>query len=171
MNSTAVTRLNSHSDICTTLTYPRLTPTAPRDSGLPDLPLREAPQRPEPDDGAQVFKLGQTTGWTRGQYSTLQAAHIIQPPKDHDDEHGKPTSTTTYTVITTKHTITGHKRCIFFSSPGDSGALVFDNKLRVNGLLIGGNQTHHAVSYITLVSDLFKDIKRKTGAVDVRVPL
>lgn len=55
-----------------------------------------------------------------------------------------------------------------FSLDGEEGALVFDRDLRVVGMVFSSSLTEN-VSYITLWDDICEDIKRRTGAVDVRI--
>ncbi|KAM5434506.1 hypothetical protein McanCB56680_001811 [Microsporum canis] len=68
---------------------------------------------------------------------------------------------------TLEHTVTGASGTLF-SDPGDSGALVFDSVANCIGLIFAGN-TFSRASYITLLPDLFDDIKTITGVVDVRI--
>jgi hypothetical protein len=110
----------------------------------------------QPEEDLQVFKLGGATEWTRGRLSGLKSAQISTT-----NEYGED-----YTVITKEVGVTGAKGP--FSLQGDSGALVFDRSLRVVGMIFSGNLTEN-VSYITPCEDLVRDMKRVTGALDVRI--
>lgn len=122
--------------------------------GLPDTIL-SSPRQPVED--LEVFKLGRTTEWTNGRFAGLRSAHIAT-----SDEHGE-----THTVVTREYCVTGTGGP--FSLEGDSGSLVFDRDMRVVGMIFSGSLAEN-VSYITLFDDLFGDIKKRTGAQDVRIP-
>ncbi|EGD97736.1 hypothetical protein TESG_05137 [Trichophyton tonsurans CBS 112818] len=66
-----------------------------------------------------------------------------------------------------EHVVTGASGTLF-SDPEDSGALVFDKAASCVGLIFAGN-AHLRALYITLLPDLFNDIKSITGAVNIRI--
>jgi len=55
-----------------------------------------------------------------------------------------------------------------FSEPSDSGTFVFAEDGDVIGLLWGGAERRN-ISYVTPIEDIFDDIKRVTGAMEVRI--
>ncbi|KAM5434608.1 hypothetical protein MferCBS31731_006710 [Microsporum ferrugineum] len=119
------------------------------------IPLQPFPGIPNED--TRLFKLGRSTRKTRGFFSGLESAHIHT-----SDGQGGISE-----IITLEHAVTGASGTLF-SDPGDSGALVFDSVANCIGLIFAGN-TFSRASYITLLPDLFDDIKTITGAVDVRI--
>lgn len=71
------------------------------------------------------------------------------------------------------HTITGRPMDddpfpVPFWVPGESGAMITDPSGSVLGFLTGGNE-RAPVSYFSHVDDVFGDIKKVTGAAEVRV--
>lgn len=57
----------------------------------------------------------------------------------------------------------------FCRGGGDAGAFVVDRFGRFVGMVWGGNDCM-GVSYVMQAGDLFEDIRRRTGAVEVRLP-
>ncbi|EFR03926.1 hypothetical protein MGYG_06925 [Nannizzia gypsea CBS 118893] len=110
-----------------------------------------------PNENTSLFKLGRSTRRTMGKLSGLVSAHI---PTHNRDGGDSVLPTYEYAVFADVGTR--------FSDPGDSGALVFDGDINCVGLLFAGNSTSKA-SYITILPDLFEDIKAVTGAFDVRI--
>ena len=55
-----------------------------------------------------------------------------------------------------------------FSEPGDSGAFALNRGGQCVGIVFGGNSFTES-SYVTPVNTLFEDIKRYTGAIDVKI--
>lgn len=77
--------------------------------------------------------------------------------------HGEIRFKSTY-----EHAIATSRNGNPFSKEGDSGALIFDNDGGVIGLLFGGCPRKHT-SYFTPIESVFADIKKVTGAMDVRI--
>lgn len=90
-------------------------------------------------------------------YNDLYAAHLTVI--DYHGQHMK--------IKTQEHSVIGYKGD-FFSIRGDSGSLMLmlERSLGVVGMIFGGYTTRNA-TYITLRSDLFHNIKERTGAVDI----
>ncbi|EFQ98615.1 hypothetical protein MGYG_01639 [Nannizzia gypsea CBS 118893] len=105
----------------------------------------------------RTYKLGRSTETTRGSLSGLKTAHLNVP-----DGRGGISEVPTF-----EYSITSPSSCLF-SDPGDSGALVFDYDSNCIGLVFAWNPISR-VSYITLLPDLFNDIRIITGAFDVRI--
>ncbi|DAA74188.1 TPA_exp: Uncharacterized protein A8136_3686 [Trichophyton benhamiae CBS 112371] len=110
-----------------------------------------------PEENTQVYKLGRSTRRTKGNFSGLTSALLDTP----DNRGGAPE------VKSLEYAVTGPSGWLF-SGPGDSGALVFDKYANCIGMVISWN-TISKVSYVTLLPDLFDDIRQVTGAVDVRI--
>ncbi|OJJ45986.1 hypothetical protein ASPZODRAFT_142623 [Penicilliopsis zonata CBS 506.65] len=127
---------------------------APRFALLDDILV--APVKPE--HGMPLYKLGRSTGWTTGTYSGLQSA-VIETITEKDIKK----------TITTWESSVCSTNSQPFSDRGDSGSFIFNRNLAFVGLLFAGKVNGEA--YITLAADLFDDIKAKTGAIDIRIPL
>ena len=102
--------------------------------------------------------MGRSTGITQGGISGLASA-ILETVSDYGQ---------TVTVPTFETSIVP-KDCALFSCGGDSGALVYvDSSTKVVGMVFASD-VGRGVSYMTPLPDLFADIKRVTGARDVRI--
>ncbi|KAK2847610.1 hypothetical protein FQN49_005716 [Arthroderma sp. PD_2] len=110
-----------------------------------------------PEEREKVLKLGRSTEKTKGYFSGLKSALL----NVYDGKGGMSE------VKTLEYAVTGASGTLF-SDPGDSGALVFDEGANCIGMIFAGSTTSKA-SYVTLLPDLYDDIKRITGAVDVRI--
>ncbi|KAM5471939.1 hypothetical protein MauCBS54593_003346 [Microsporum audouinii] len=110
-----------------------------------------------PEETTKLFKLGRSTEITQGFFSGLRSAHLNVS----DGKGGKSE------VPTFEYSVTSVSSYIF-SEPGDAGALVFDSHSNCIGMIFARNPVSRA-SYITLLPDLFSDIKTTTGAADVRI--
>lgn len=110
-----------------------------------------------PEASTALYKLGRSTEITRGSFSGLKSAHL-NIPDGRGGVHIEPTF---------EYSVTSPSPYLF-SDPGDSGALVFDYDSNCIGMIFAGNPISR-VSYITLLPDLFTDIKTITGAFDVRI--
>ena len=111
-----------------------------------------------PEAGQWLFKAGRSTAYSSGYYSELKTALITETR----DEYGN-----TVPKKTLEHAITGYHGQRF-ASEGDSGALVFNQHEMVVGMVFGGSK-RQSVSFMTHITDVFEDIKRVTGASDVRM--
>ncbi|KAF3491700.1 uncharacterized protein GIQ15_01217 [Arthroderma uncinatum] len=110
-----------------------------------------------PEENTKVIKLGRSTRRTKGYFSGLRSAHLNVP----DGKDGmSQVETLEYAVIGASVSP--------FSDPGDSGALVFDTSANCIGMIFAGN-TLTKTAYVTLLPDLFDDIKFITGAIAVRI--
>lgn len=113
----------------------------------------------DPVDELRLYKLGRTTGWTQGRYSSLESAHLETVNSDGNQQM----------ETTMEHLVMGVEGEPF-SMDGDSGAFVFDRALALVGMLFSSHSSKK-VSYMTSCKDLFADIKEITGATDIRVPV
>lgn len=92
-------------------------------------------------------KFGRTTGFTNGQWSFIES-HVTWPDSPH---------------VTTEHVFCSTDGfATRFSSPGDSGAWVFDPKGHLAGMIIGGHM-QNPWSYVTPISAIFEDIETRLG--------
>ena len=105
----------------------------------------------------KVYKAGRSTGYTAGEYSHLNTVSIATV-----FENGKLKP-----KITIEQSITG-RRGQPFSLRGDSGAFVFTQSGEVIGVVFAGHE-QRPVTYFTHITDVFSDIKQKTGATEVRI--
>ncbi|KAJ9208251.1 hypothetical protein DTO021D3_1049 [Paecilomyces variotii] len=128
----------------------------PMDPGASSLILSSSWAGPIPH-GAPLFKAGRTTGYSVGEYNGLHSAVIARKFVNGKWETHK----------TLEHSVCG-RHGDWFSQEGDSGALIFDNRGDVVGMLFGGNMLR-SISYFTHIVDLFNDIKKMTGATKVRI--
>ncbi|KAK2770476.1 hypothetical protein FQN53_005535 [Emmonsiellopsis sp. PD_33] len=112
-----------------------------------------------PNADEPLYKIGRTTGFKEGKYSILKSVLL---PSGHLDAQQNPIEKETY-----EHVITGVTTK--FSQPGDSGAVIFDQFCNFIGLLFAGSFETNA-TYFTPAETLFEDIKKMTGALDVRIP-
>lgn len=106
--------------------------------------------------GLRLFKCGRTTGYTKGVYNGLKTVHLT-----HAVINGELVPQPTL-----EHTVTNQGDP--FALRGDSGALVIDSQARVVGLHWGGLDSG-SVAYFTHIEDVLEDIKRVTGAEDIRM--
>lgn len=153
---------NMVSQITCTLFYVPLTCIRNDADGAPMPPLRTDILNPARalEEDLIVFKLGRSTGWTWGTLSGLRSASITTA-----DEHGKENK-----IVTMENVVTGRKHGAPFSERGDSGSFVFDANLAVVGMVFAGD-SNYGNAYIIPCAELFEDIKRQTGAQDVRISL
>ncbi|KAI9373268.1 hypothetical protein BJX61DRAFT_552323 [Aspergillus egyptiacus] len=109
-----------------------------------------------PKLGEKLYKVGRAIGLTAGLYSGLKVCHVAK-----QEVGGKEIDIPTF-----EHAFAipqGH-----LVERGDSGSLIFDRQGRVYGMLFGGNFLNN-IGYFTHTADLIDDIKRVTGASDVRL--
>lgn len=92
--------------------------------------------------------------------NSLIDAHIVHKVDIRNLTGAKTITTFEYGVANTKQ--------IAFSLPGDSGSFVCNTTQRVVGMVIRGYDRTRT-SYYTPIEDIFADIKRVTGARDVRI--
>ncbi|KAH8430003.1 uncharacterized protein LDX57_007676 [Aspergillus melleus] len=105
--------------------------------------------------GDRVFKCGRATGYTAGYYSELAEFHILTEMANGVE---RP-------IVTREYAITNSSA---FSEPGDSGALIFNRDLQVVGMIFAISERNMR-TYFTHIDDLFRDIKRVTGAQVVKI--
>ena len=115
-----------------------------------------------PQDGEIFFKVGNTTGWTAGQYNGCRSADLTWHPD---------TPTMQWCFI-------GLPKSADFSDKGDSGSLVFDRNGSGVGLLYGGRpptrlgnitleelksrgeQVFWDITYVTPLQNVFAHIRK-----------
>ncbi|OQD75914.1 hypothetical protein PENDEC_c005G04444 [Penicillium decumbens] len=117
------------------------------------------PFRQAVNSDTTFYKSGRSTFLTKGRYSELQSVHVHRVPISDDGKFR--------TVETFEHafvSISGGP----FSEGGDSGSFVFAEDGDVIALLWGGIERRD-VTYVTPIEEVFDDIKRVTGALDVRI--
>ncbi|RFU34840.1 hypothetical protein B7463_g1458, partial [Scytalidium lignicola] len=109
---------------------------------------------------ARVLKHGRTSGWTGGSLNQIRS----------DCRRGS--------LITTELCIVNLPSATAFSSPGDSGSLVFDEGGRVVGMLHSGNNIgeepktySNEITYASPMEWLLEDIKKETGATSATFKL
>ena len=112
-----------------------------------------------PNSIEQLYKCGRSTNFTSGKHSGILQAQIARARGPHGQVLTKVTNEHAVTVVTTENP---------FSRPGDSGSFIFDHSGGVIGLLIGGCLRKNC-SYFTAIENVFLDIKKVTGAIDVRI--
>ena len=96
-------------------------------------------------------------GFTRGDYNCLIQAKIT---KELNQKGEIVTKVTHEHMISSSHGV--------FGEPGDSGAFVFDKYGGVIGMVLGGFERKDTI-YFAHIDNIFDDIKRVTGAEDVRI--
>lgn len=123
-------------------------------------PIHNPPKTNHPID-EPVFKLGRTTNATEGRFTGLKAL-VLKTGVDRD---GEPASATTLerAIIHWKDPTKP------FSEGGDSGSAVVNSEGQFLGLLFAGNDATFT-TYFTPWEQLFEDIKKFTGAKNVRLP-
>lgn len=106
-----------------------------------------------------LFKSGRSTSITQARFNQLKSVLVTREP---DPVHGGLRLVTTwehaFVSISDKP----------FADPGDSGTFVFTELGGVIGLLWGGAE-RSTTGYVTPIEAIFDDIKRVTGAVEVRI--
>lgn len=99
------------------------------------------------EDGKTFSKFGRTTGFTNGRWSFIDS-HIAWDDSPH---------------VTTEHVFCSTDGFgTRFSSPGDSGAWVFNSKGHLAGMIIGGHM-QNPWCYVTPISVIFEDIEVRLG--------
>ncbi|CAG7982812.1 unnamed protein product [Penicillium nalgiovense] len=117
-------------------------------------------QSPLPEDfcDLRLCISGQKSGYSEGYYNSLQEAHV-----NHEMVDEKIIS-----VPTVEHSVIPKEDNLFFTKPGDSGALVYTKDSHVVvGLCFAGQQSLPSFTFFTHISDLIADIKKSTGATKV----
>lgn len=110
-----------------------------------------------------LFKLGRTTGFTRGMYNGIPEV-TLEDWREEDPGHKREIARRDHLVIGTAF------EEFPFSDQGDSGAFILDRTGKLIGLLLGGND-HTSGTRFTLISNVFEDIKKVTGCAEVRLRL
>jgi hypothetical protein len=111
-------------------------------------------------DDQAYSKAGRSTGFTTGLYSGLKKAHIHKEFNPHSREWEKRA---TWECVLLKH------QSPPLAEPGDSGSLVYDPLAgEVVGLLFAESKADGHFLF-TPILDVFEDIKRVTGAIDVQI--
>jgi hypothetical protein len=104
-----------------------------------------------------LYKVGAQSGATRGWYGGLLECRVSRSLVGGRED----------VVVTMEHTLlVGQNETVVAS--GDSGSLVTTGGGDVVGLLFGGSDAKHR-GYFTAAKDLVQEIKKYTGATDVRV--
>ncbi|KAJ9265169.1 hypothetical protein DTO212C5_6843 [Paecilomyces variotii] len=125
--------------------------------GLPERLILTGTMGPDMSQITTVFKAGRSTGYTQGTYNGLESAVIAD----------KIVNGQTVRTRTLEHAVCG-RHGQWFGDRGDSGSFVFTYSGTVIGMIFGGN-TDRAISYFTHIFDIFNDIKKITGASNVRI--
>ncbi|KAJ5893857.1 hypothetical protein N7495_005548 [Penicillium taxi] len=114
----------------------------------------------EATEGKTVFKTGRSTGLSQATWGTL-----CQVSFSREQDPSVPGGSKF--KATWEHCITSPSNKPF-SELGDSGSLVWLGRGRVVGILHSGGERVNT-SYITPIEDIFEDIKRISGACEVRM--
>ena len=126
------------------------------------LPVDEVVAGPVPiSDEIDVFKWGRTTHLTRGRYRGSEQSETKLWARDAQGNKVE--------CIRPDSVVVGMGYDTIFSRGGDAGAFVVDRFGSLVGLVWGAND-NTGVTYVMQVDDLFEDIKRMTGAIEVRLP-
>ncbi|OAP54049.1 hypothetical protein AYL99_11583 [Fonsecaea erecta] len=119
-----------------------------------------------------VFKIGRTTGFTKGKINpaksfvkVLEAPYTRVWPAEPGTEHQQIPELSRASAVCVVTAEKDRK----FAGPGDSGAVVFNTRGEMKGLVVAGN-SDHTVTYMTPSNVLVNDIKKMTGAKDVFFP-
>ncbi|DAA74801.1 TPA_exp: Uncharacterized protein A8136_2219 [Trichophyton benhamiae CBS 112371] len=110
----------------------------------------------------KVFKIGRSTGFTRGIVNGLETTKL------RSWTFGGPSGDTPIQKCGIEWSIVPDNSKDSFSARGDSGAFVLDDNAHMVGLVFAGN-TYCTTTYMTPVAAIFEDIKKITGACGVRV--
>lgn len=119
------------------------------------------------DHGARIYKVGSSTKATIGYFNGLKAdCAVIEDAYLHSDPSKR--FSTEYTYI--GEVSNGRP----FATVGDSGAVVFDNEGRAQGLLFSGQRPQQGktgYAFVTPIEDVFADIKALSDGqiTDVRI--
>ena len=112
-----------------------------------------------PGQCGNLFKSGRSTQFTEGKYSELRQVVIVKGL----DPHGREAPFPTF-----QHSIASFKNMTAFAYPGDYGSFVYTRIGEVVGLLVRGWERMNFTVFQPIF-DVFEDIKRVTGATDVRI--
>ncbi|KAJ5263273.1 hypothetical protein N7478_010878 [Penicillium angulare] len=112
----------------------------------------------------RLVKFGRSSKGTTGKYNGVEDLHIVRV-KDQTQRRGFRI------VITYEHSVSSLKSPFTgpFAMPGDSGSFVCTLQGEVVGMLILGNERLGTFSFSSM-SNIFRDIKEKTGADEVCLP-
>lgn len=133
--------------------------------------LNHGPQGRTPEAANEAFKIGRTTGFTRGLFSSVQATIRYAVHLNHDADQKIVTSR--FTVVVSDHTAAKPD----FGCAGDSGSAVFDHNIKIAGMYWGGSLTptteereslgpfneHDGVHFVCPVKVLLEDMARTLG--------
>lgn len=111
------------------------------------------------EEDMRLVKIGRRTGFTEGQLDGIRLADIqswVQVDGVWSSAKGRV------------HLVAPLHKSVF-GDPGDSGSFVMSMAGSFVGLYMGGDRDRGTGLFIA-AKDLFEDIKRITGATDVRVP-
>lgn len=106
-----------------------------------------------------VFKSGRSTSITQAKFHGLKSVLITREPIP---MYG------TFRLVTTWEYAFASISEGPFAEPGDSGTFVSTRLGGVVGLLWGGAERND-IGYVTPIEAVFDDIKKVTGAVEVRI--
>ncbi|KAJ5617636.1 hypothetical protein N7537_002750 [Penicillium hordei] len=112
----------------------------------------------EPLCGLKLHKCGRSTGITTGTYSFLDCVRFTETL----DEYGMA-----QTIPTWEHKVASGPDGSF-AEKGDSGSWIYTQDGAVVGILKSGDQSKDTGT-MTLMSEIFDDIKSITGATNVRI--
>ena len=113
------------------------------------------------EEDLDMYKVGRTTGFTRSHYNGRIKSTISSWVRSADNQLS----------FVTGHdsSVSSNYRSVDFGAGGDSGSFIMDQTGAFVGLYWAGN-TYSNMGYFMEARDLFEDIRRITGAVEVKLP-
>ncbi|PGG98147.1 hypothetical protein AJ79_08970 [Helicocarpus griseus UAMH5409] len=115
-----------------------------------------------PKPGDPLFKVGRTISFKEDRYNGLPSIILEEGATDSDGHN--------MARVTYEHAVSyyGYQRDQFFIN-GDAGSVVFDRHSAFVGILFAGKE-QGGIGYFTPIETVLEDIKRITGAQDIRIP-
>lgn len=112
------------------------------------------------EDDMYLFKVGRTTGFTKGCLNGEKLADIQSWYRNKDGQMDK--------IRSKAYLITPYRDGIY-GDPGDYGSFVFNGSGEFAGLYVGGD-SYQSTGLMIAASDLFSDIQDITGAKSISIP-
>jgi hypothetical protein len=114
-----------------------------------------------PETGETVYKIGRTTGVTKGTVNELRSTKNLKSWEVQGKNQSRYPTAQVWTILS-------KSKEKLFCEPGDSGSAVFTLGGNFKGLLVGGFcELNQDVAYFISGCDIFEDIKEITGADEV----
>jgi hypothetical protein len=114
-----------------------------------------------PETGETVYKIGRTTGVTKGTVNELQSTKNLKGWEVQGKNQFRYRTAQVWTILS-------KPKEKLFCEPGDSGSAIFTLGGNFKGLLVGGFcELNQDVAYFISGCDIFEDIKEITGADEV----